>query len=186
MYTFEDNFTFGGCMSAVWTFIVVFLGSTAIGVGIALLSALFFKRFKLSDAGSHTAHPSGQTPRVGVGGGGGFSGGDGDGIGGSDGGGDATSSNNSNKHHHSNGSPEDAVKGAVLEASVVMLFPWVAYMMAETLQLVGIVSILFCGIVMGHYTRRNLSEGGRALTMGVFGLMVGWWCMQQAELVFDP
>jgi len=27
-------------------------------------------------------------------------------------------------------SPEGAVKGAVLEASVVVLFPWVAYMMA--------------------------------------------------------
>ena len=77
-----------------------------------------------------------------------------------------------------------------MEASVVALFPWIAYMAAEAIQLVGIVSILFCGefififvwaiimtscfftgIVMGHYTRRNLSRGGRALTTGAFGLM---------------
>jgi NhaP-type Na+/H+ or K+/H+ antiporter len=57
------------------------------------------------------------------------------------------------------------VKGAVLESAVLVLFPWVSYMLAESLQLSGIVSILFCGIIMGHYTRRNLSEGGRALTM---------------------
>jgi len=61
--------------------------------------------------------------------------------------------------------PEEAVKGAVLESAVLVLFPWVSYMLAESLQLSGIVSILFCGIIMGHYTRRNLSEGGRALTM---------------------
>ena len=47
----------------------------------------------------------------------------------------------------------------MLEASVVALFPWIAYMAAEAARLVGIVSILFCGIVMGHYTRRNLSPG---------------------------
>ena len=68
-------------------------------------------------------------------------------------------------------SAEEAVRGATLEASVVALFPWIAYMLAEALELVGIVSILFCGVVMGHYTRRNLSEGGRALTLGAFGLM---------------
>jgi NhaP-type Na+/H+ or K+/H+ antiporter len=43
-------------------------------------------------------------------------------------------------------------------------------MLAEALELVGIVSILFCGIVMGHYTKRNLSEGGRALSSGAFAL----------------
>lgn len=68
-------------------------------------------------------------------------------------------------------SAEEAVRGATLEASVVALFPWIAYMLAEALELVGIVSILFCGVVMGHYTRRNLSEGGRALTLGAFALM---------------
>jgi NhaP-type Na+/H+ or K+/H+ antiporter len=31
-----------------------------------------------------------------------------------------------------------------------------AWMMAEALQLSGIVSILFCGIVMAHYTTHNL------------------------------
>jgi hypothetical protein len=71
---------------------------------------------------------------------------------------------------HSSSSFDAKIKGATLEASVVALFPWIAYMLAEALELVGIVSILFCGIVMGHYTKRNLSEGGRALSSGAFAL----------------
>lgn len=82
LHTFEDNFTMGGCLAALWTFVVVFLGSTAIGVFIALASALFFKRFKLSDDGAHVAHPSGYTPRAGGVGAGAV------GIGGSGGGGE--------------------------------------------------------------------------------------------------
>lgn len=40
----------------------------------------------------------------------------------------------------------------------MVIFPYCAYMLAESLHLSGIVAILFCGIVMAHYTRRNLSK----------------------------
>ena len=130
------------------TFASVFVGSTAIGVGTGLASALFFKRFNLSGGGDghKNSGRSGARDEKGER--------------------DEKASSSVGM-----GDPEEAVRGAVLEASVVALFPWIAYMAAEAFELVGIVSILFCGIVMGHYTRRNLSAGGRALTMGAFGLM---------------
>ena len=159
MYALESGggFTPGGVLHAAWAFFVVFVGSTAVGVGIGLASALFFKRVKLADPAS----------------------GNGDGNGGGNGGGNGDSNGNSGstdadpegKRRDRSMSAEEAVRGATLEASVVALFPWIAYMLAEALELVGIVSILFCGVVMGHYTRRNLSEGGRALTLGAFALM---------------
>ena len=42
------------------------------------------------------------------------------------------------------------------EIMVVVLFPYIAWMFAEAAHLSGIVSILFCGIVMAHYTTHNL------------------------------
>ena len=42
------------------------------------------------------------------------------------------------------------------EIMVVVLFPYIAWMLAEAAHLSGIVSILFCGIVMAHYTTHNL------------------------------
>ena len=38
-----------------------------------------------------------------------------------------------------------------------MIAPYCAYATAEALSLSGIVAILFCGIVMAHYTEPNLS-----------------------------
>ena len=176
IYILEDTFTVTSFFQAAWAFVVVFLGSTAIGVIIALASALFFKRVKLSSDDAHLEHPEAQhvthtrinhTPTQ-----------------------SPSRGNNtagtapqmsplqpgkpvlgrSDISFHQKSSLELAVKGATLEASVVALFPWIAYMLAEALELVGIVSILFCGIVMGHYTRRNLSSGGRALSSGAFSI----------------
>ena len=45
-----------------------------------------------------------------------------------------------------------------IEMILLVLFPYMSWMMAEALQLSGIVSILFCGIIMAHYTTHNLSE----------------------------
>ena len=171
----EDAFTLRNVLRAVWAFAVVFLGSTAVGVAAALASALLFKRVKLSGEGAHGAHPeaSRQTSvrapsdsqandepltetlteslRPGAPA-------------------SATETANAARAADRARSFDARIKGATLEASVVVLFPWIAYMLAEALELVGIVSVLFCGIVMGHYTKRNLSDGGRALSSGAFAL----------------
>ena len=52
-------------------------------------------------------------------------------------------------------------RDSVLEAALVVCVPYIAYMLAEGLQLSGIVSILFCGIVMKRYTNENLSHKAR-------------------------
>jgi sodium/hydrogen exchanger 8 len=48
-----------------------------------------------------------------------------------------------------------------MEASVVILGPWVSYLLSEALSLSGIVSILFSGMIMAKYTYPNLSESGK-------------------------
>ena len=47
------------------------------------------------------------------------------------------------------------------EACVVVIFPFLAYSLSQYLALSGIVSILFCGIVMAHYAKPNLSVRGQ-------------------------
>lgn len=59
----------------------------------------------------------------------------------------------------------------IMEASLVILPPYVAYMAAEALQLSGIVSILFCGIIMSHYTKWNLSDDSRHIVEAFFEIV---------------
>lgn len=58
-----------------------------------------------------------------------------------------------------------------LESCLIVLFPYTAYMLAEGIGLSGIVSILFCGILMKHYTFSNLSDSTRSFTAGFFHLI---------------
>jgi len=58
-----------------------------------------------------------------------------------------------------------------LESAIVALFGYSSYLLAEGATLSGIVSILFCGIVMGQYTHENLSAESKALTMNFFSIM---------------
>mmetsp|Transcript_8118 Transcript_8118/g.19194 ORF Transcript_8118/g.19194 Transcript_8118/m.19194 type:complete len:344 (-) Transcript_8118:132-1163(-) len=44
-----------------------------------------------------------------------------------------------------------------LETSLMFIFAYLPYLLAEALDLSGIMAILFCGIVMSHYTHFNLS-----------------------------
>ena len=52
----------------------------------------------------------------------------------------------------------ESTSDSILESALVIMVPYMAYMLAEGLELSGIVAILFCGILMKHYTTRNLSE----------------------------
>ena len=50
---------------------------------------------------------------------------------------------------------------STLQVAIAVLFPFVAYMIAEGLALSGIVAILFTGVVMAHYTSKNLPPDAR-------------------------
>ncbi|XP_071785724.1 sodium/hydrogen exchanger 8-like [Asterias amurensis] len=51
----------------------------------------------------------------------------------------------------------DLRKTPSLEFGIIMIFSYLPYVLSEGLKLSGIMSILFCGIVMSHYTHHNLS-----------------------------
>jgi NhaP-type Na+/H+ or K+/H+ antiporter len=53
----------------------------------------------------------------------------------------------------------------VLETGMLLLYAYSSYLFAQGLGLSGIVSILFCGIVMAHYTRKNVSHATRELSI---------------------
>lgn len=58
-----------------------------------------------------------------------------------------------------------------LECCLFVLFPYFSYMLAEGLGLSGIVSILFTGMVMKHYTYSNLSENSQQFVSAFFHLI---------------
>ncbi|AQK48709.1 Sodium/hydrogen exchanger [Zea mays] len=50
------------------------------------------------------------------------------------------------------------------EVSIMMLMAYLSYMLAELLDLSGILTVFFCGIVMSHYTWHNVTESSRVTT----------------------
>ncbi|XLT90016.1 hypothetical protein S245_011989, partial [Arachis hypogaea] len=58
-----------------------------------------------------------------------------------------------------------------LESCLFVLFPYFSYMLAEGLGLSGIVSILFTGIVMKHYSYPNLSQSSQRFVSAFFELI---------------
>jgi NhaP-type Na+/H+ or K+/H+ antiporter len=45
--------------------------------------------------------------------------------------------------------------------AVMFLAPWIAYLLAETLDISAILTIFFCGLSLGQYAIYNLSPGCR-------------------------
>ncbi|XP_041019888.1 sodium/hydrogen exchanger 1-like isoform X3 [Juglans microcarpa x Juglans regia] len=54
------------------------------------------------------------------------------------------------------------------EVALMMLMAYLSYMLAELLNLSGILTIFFCGIVMSHYTWHNVTESSRITTKHAF------------------
>lgn len=55
-----------------------------------------------------------------------------------------------------------------LAVALCGLIPWASYYTAEALQLSGIVTILFCGMLMAQYTRANLGSDASELASRTF------------------
>ena len=62
-------------------------------------------------------------------------------------------------------------EGWVIDSALVLMFPYLAYTIAESANLSVIVAVLFCGMVMGRYTRQNLDKAPRMVTMCFFKLV---------------
>ncbi|TKY52191.1 Sodium/hydrogen exchanger 2 [Spatholobus suberectus] len=54
------------------------------------------------------------------------------------------------------------------EVALMMLMAYLSYMIAELLNLSGILTIFFCGIVMSHYTWHNVTGNSRTTTKHSF------------------
>ncbi|KAJ3702027.1 hypothetical protein LUZ61_005732 [Rhynchospora tenuis] len=57
------------------------------------------------------------------------------------------------------------------EVSLMMLMAYLSYMLAELLDLSGILTVFFCGIVMSHYTWHNVTESSRVTTKHTFATL---------------
>jgi len=58
-----------------------------------------------------------------------------------------------------------------LELTLMYIFSYYPYVLAEGLELSGIMAILFCGIVMAHYTHFNLSAASQIATAQSFHML---------------
>ncbi|KAK4767798.1 hypothetical protein SAY87_002939 [Trapa incisa] len=60
---------------------------------------------------------------------------------------------------------------SVREIALMVLMAYLSYMMAELLELSGILTVFFCGIIMSHYAWHNVTESSRVTTKHVFAMM---------------
>lgn len=57
------------------------------------------------------------------------------------------------------------------EVALMALMAYLSYMLAELLNLSGILTVFFCGIVMSHYAWHNVSESSRITTRHIFATL---------------
>ncbi|KAG0495688.1 hypothetical protein HPP92_000379 [Vanilla planifolia] len=57
------------------------------------------------------------------------------------------------------------------EVAIMILMAYFSYMLAELLNLSGILTVFFCGIVMSHYTWHNVTESSRVTTKHAFATL---------------
>nr|CAP16138.1 Na+/H+ antiporter [Mesembryanthemum crystallinum] len=57
------------------------------------------------------------------------------------------------------------------EIALMMLMAYLSYMIAELMNLSGILTVFFCGIVMSHYTWHNVTESSRITAQHAFATM---------------
>jgi sodium/hydrogen exchanger-like protein 6/7 len=58
-----------------------------------------------------------------------------------------------------------------LEACLIIIQAYASYMLSNSMQFSGIVSLLFCGITMKHYASDNMSPTTRSTTKNMFRVL---------------
>jgi sodium/hydrogen exchanger 8 len=61
-----------------------------------------------------------------------------------------------------------AAKSQSSEFGVMILVPWISYLIAEALNLTPMITIFFCGVSLGQYAIRNISRADRLMTERIF------------------
>ncbi|KAJ8766528.1 hypothetical protein K2173_023775 [Erythroxylum novogranatense] len=60
---------------------------------------------------------------------------------------------------------------SIRELSIMVLMAYLSYALAELLELSGILTVFFCGILMSHYAWYNVTESSKITTRHVFAMM---------------
>ncbi|PON94140.1 Na+/H+ exchanger [Trema orientale] len=60
---------------------------------------------------------------------------------------------------------------SIREIALMVLMAYLSYLLAELLELSGILTVFFCGILMSHYAWHNVTESSRITTRHVFAMM---------------
>lgn len=59
----------------------------------------------------------------------------------------------------------------VMECVILFCFAYISYCCAESIECSGIIALLTCGVVMGHYTWYNLSPQSKQITSIAFSII---------------
>ncbi|XP_022981445.1 sodium/hydrogen exchanger 4 [Cucurbita maxima] len=60
---------------------------------------------------------------------------------------------------------------SVRELAIMVLMAYLSYMLAELLELSGILTVFFCGVIMSHYAWHNVTDSSKITTRHVFSMM---------------
>ncbi|CAL1354053.1 unnamed protein product [Linum trigynum] len=60
---------------------------------------------------------------------------------------------------------------SIRELAMMVLMAYLSYMLAELLELSGILTVFFCGIIMSHYSWHNVTESSRITARHVFAML---------------
>ena len=59
----------------------------------------------------------------------------------------------------------------IMECVILFCFAYISYCLSEVVECSGIISLLTCGVIMGHYTWYNLSPQSKQISAVTFSIL---------------
>jgi NhaP-type Na+/H+ or K+/H+ antiporter len=145
----ESAITIGSMFWGCFTFFTTFIFSSLIGITVGVLAALLFKHFRLntlrSDDIQQTDRESTPTSPI--------------------------ERSESLGALESNVLTDERELSSEVERTLYTCIPFLSYFFAESCYQSGVVSALFCGIIMGKTAQLNISSGTRRFAKSFFRLL---------------